>query len=149
MKSLTCTPGDIPKSTSSLPRGWLDDSRGHVAAARRGFQTVFRRVAHYARERRRNVAALAHERVREIPGVPDERLVTQAERREIDRDGPARREHHVAHAQARPDQLDAQRVTSDVRAEVAELPEQMPEQQARIVRIDELFHPQRRPAGER
>src|SRR5207244_13136884 len=63
--------------------------------------------------------------VREVAGVADERLIAQAKRAEVDRDLPARREHDLALPQTRPDHLDAQRVTGDVLAERAELPEQV------------------------
>ncbi len=86
--------------------------------------------------------------MREVSGVAHERLITQAEGREVDCDGLACGEHHLRLSLSRPDQHDSQGVTRDVLTERPELPEQMAEQLRRIRRVDELFHPQRRPAAE-
>src|SRR2546422_8592585 len=87
--------------------------------------------------------------MREVSRVADKRLVAEAEGSEIDGDLLARREHHRALPQGRPDHHDTQRVPRDVLAQRAELPEQVAEQLGRVARVDELFHTQRGPAVER
>src|SRR6266571_1856161 len=114
-------------------------------------QLRLRRIADDARESGRDVAAFTNDRVREVSGVADIGRIAESEGRKFDGDAGAGRELERLLIIGTPAaHLDAQRVTARARerAVARQLPEQVAEQLRGITAVDQLLHPERRPATE-
>src|SRR2546426_333108 len=131
-----------------------DAAKARIAAAGSGRsmqQLGLRRIADDAREPGRDVAALTNDRVREVSGVANIGRIAESEGRQLDGDARAGRELECLLIVGTPAaHFDAQRVTARARegAVARQLPEQVTEELQGIAAVDQLLHPERRPATE-